>query len=455
MITTRSVLMIGLLTYQTIVCHAQTLQDTENASPPALSLSLRDAVKIALSAQGNYQLGIAAEAVNSAEAQAQQARGAFLPDIDTSLTGQNQILNLSAGGLQSLQIPISGFTVPTSSGQFSTIDARVHVRQDLMDFSASRRSSAAQASVATAKDETQEARDQVAARVARLYFGAQRAGSLVELQEQAVAADEASLQDATRRYAEGKALDIDVSHARTQEALAKQALLQAQLDRDRVRLELLSALNRSLDTPLKLAENQTLQEEQTQTPADVVGEALKARSDYLAQQERVKAAQFHDSSISSERLPTLVGFADAGSLGTTLANSIGTYEVGVSLKVPIFDRNTRAPQRAESQSLLRVEQLRLAQLGRLVELEVREALLKLEIARGQVKISLREVEVAKQELEHRQRLQQQGLAIDLQVSDAKLNLARANDDRSAAFSAWNEARVDLMLATGTIQSIAQ
>jgi outer membrane protein TolC len=105
--------------------------------------------------------------------------------------------------------------------------------------------------------------------------------------------------------------------------------------------------------------------------------------------------------------------------------------------------------------LLRVEQLRLAQLGRLVELEVREALLKLEIARGQVKISLREVEVAKQELEHRQRLQQQGLAIDLQVSDAKLNLARANDDRSAAFSAWNEARVDLMLATGTIQSIAQ
>ena len=159
----------------------------------------------------------------------------------------------------------------------------------------------------------------MAARVARLYFAAQRADSLVEMQQQAVATDEAFLQDATRRYAEGKALDIDVSHARTEEAAAKQGLLQAQLDRQRDRFELLTALNRSLDTPLKLTESQPFQDEQAQSPVDAVAQALKARSDFLAQQERVRAAQLHDSSITSQRLPSLVGFADAGSLGTTLS----------------------------------------------------------------------------------------------------------------------------------------
>ena len=93
--TTRTVLMTGLLMYQTIVCHAQAVQDIENAAAPALSLSLRDALRIALSAQGNYEIEISAEAVNSAEAQAQQARGLAV----------RALVSLQAPSSQSTRLP--------------------------------------------------------------------------------------------------------------------------------------------------------------------------------------------------------------------------------------------------------------------------------------------------------------------------------------------------------------
>jgi outer membrane protein TolC len=94
-------------------------------------------------------------------------------------------------------------------------------------------------------------------------------------------------------------------------------------------------------------------------------------------------------------------------------------------------------------------------LEKQVELEVRQALLKLDSARGQIDVSTKELDISREELNHRTRLLEQGVGGELEVADARLTLAQAEDARQAALYAWNEAHIELMQAMGTIRNLAQ
>jgi outer membrane protein TolC len=58
-------------------------------------------------------------------------------------------------------------------------------------------------------------------------------------------------------------------------------------------------------------------------------------------------------------------------------------------------------------------------------------------------------------LEHRRRRYAQGIGYQMDVNGAQAGLAKAADGRVAALHDWNEARVDLLEAMGTIRTLAQ
>ena len=97
----------------------------------------------------------------------------------------------------------------------------------------------------------------------------------------------------------------------------------------------------------------------------------------------------------------------------------------------------------------------MAQLRKQVEIEVREALLRLDMARGDVELSEARYQAAQDDLEHRRRRYAQGIGNQMDVNGAQAGLTRAADGRMAAFHDWNEARVDLLQALGTIRTLAQ
>ena len=97
----------------------------------------------------------------------------------------------------------------------------------------------------------------------------------------------------------------------------------------------------------------------------------------------------------------------------------------------------------------------MAQLRKQVEIEVREALLRLDMARGDVELSEARYKAAQDELEHRQRRYAQGIGAQMDVNGAQAGLAKAADARMAALHDWNEARVDLLQALGTIRTLAE
>lgn len=448
--TIRISLLIGVLLMPSVLLWAQ-----QKTPPPRLALSLREAVRMALSPQGSQSIGMAGESERSAEARLRASRSAFLPDIETSFTGQNQVLNLAAMGFGGVNVPIPGFVFPRSSGSFTTMDARVHVRENLIDLASMRRIKAARAGIETAKTQTDEVRDQVALQVAKLYVAAMRSASAVKLAEAIVASAESTLDEVSNRNAQGQAVTLDVSHARVHLASEKQRLTQAQLERGQAHLALLNALNRDLETPLDLTESLALTSDERWSVAQAMEVALKSRSEIISQKKRIEAARLNDASIHSERLPSVVGYADAGTLGTNISNTIGTYDVGISLRIPVFDGGRREARRAEVQAYIRQEELRTSQLEKQVEFQVRQALLKLDLARGQVETWAAEVEVAQQELDHRRRRYEQGVARETELTEARVNLARAADGYAAALCAFDEGRIELMQSMGTIRSLAQ
>jgi outer membrane protein len=420
---------------------------------PTLSLTLGDAVRLALSPRGNLSVDIADQSVVAAQARLRELKATDKPNVDFSFSAINERTNLDAFGFQSIHVP--GFTFPEGVGPFEVLESRIHIRQSLFDGENLHRKDAARAGIVVAQAETDEVRDQIAGHVALLYLMAQREASAVETAQALVKTAESTLKEIGDDNAEGHALGVDVSQARVEVAAAKQNLLKAQLEKARTEIELLNAMNKDLNTSLKLTDPLTFTA-QDMPPADqAVATALKARSEILTLEKKLQATSLNDVAIHSERLPTLAAYANAGSTGTSLPNSTGTYDARVTLTIPIFDGGRRESQRAEVISTFRQQELQLAQLRKQVEIEVREALLQMDLARGNVEVSEARLKAAKDTLDHRQRLVAQGAGSHMDLIGAQASLAKATDDHAAALLDWNDARVNLLQALGTIRTLAQ
>src|SRR5215472_8169432 len=112
------------------------LAGTVMAAP--LELSLRRAVQIATSPEGNARVQLSAESLKQAEARSKEVRAALLPDLSSAFNVQNQTRNLAAFGIH-ITSPIPGFSIPTFVGPFTRVDARASVTQSVFDIASIRR----------------------------------------------------------------------------------------------------------------------------------------------------------------------------------------------------------------------------------------------------------------------------------------------------------------------------
>jgi outer membrane protein TolC len=436
-----------LLAWYLSLLHAQAQQT------PPLSLSLRDAVRLALSPKGNLAVDVADQSVVVAQARLRESQATGKPNVDFSFNAVGERLSLDAAGLGSINEP--GLMFPRAVGPFDILESRVHIRQSLFDQEDLKRKEAARAGIVAAQTETDEVRDQIAGRVARLYFLVQRDASAVETAQALVATAESTLKEIGDHNAEGQALSVDVSQARVEVAAAKQDLLRSRLEKARAEIDLLNAMNLDLNTPLALTDPLTFVTQDMPPASQAVSTALQSRSEILALQKKLQATRLDDVAIHSERLPTLTGYANVGSTGTSLPKSTDTYDAGVTLNIPILDGGRRESQRAEVTATARQQELQMAQLRKQVEIEVREALLQMDLARGGVELSEARYRAAQDELEHRRRRYAQGIGSQMDVNSAQASLAKAADGRMAALFAWNDARLDLLQALGAIRTLAQ
>ena len=421
------------------------------AEPAPVDLSLKRAVEVAISAQGNTNIQLSGEALKQAQSRALQARAALLPDLEGAFNDRSQTVNLAAEGLTSIHLPFPGFTFPSLVGPFSTVDARLSVQQSVFDFASIRRFQASKVGVSAATQELDSTAETVAAQVARAYLAAVRADADVETANANVTLSDAVLTQAENQKKAGTGTGIEVTRAKVQLANDRQHLLVAENARRSAHLELLRAMGTPLSTEVRLTDKLGYVPIDAVTLEQAKAQALQARPDLKAQQQREENARLSASAVKMERMPSLAAFGDYGSSGISLDNNMPTRTYGISLKVPIFDGGRRDARRGEAASLYRSEQVRTGDLKQQIELDVRLALDGLRSAEDQVKVAKEGLELADSELTQARRRYDAGVANSLEVTDAQTRLERARDNETQALYNYNVARIDLAQAMGNMR----
>ena len=414
-------------------------------------LSLKRAVQIAVSPEGNTNIQLSAESLKQAQMRSLEARAALLPDIEGSVTTESRTENLAALGIH-VAAPIPGFTFPTFVGPFTTFDARATATQSVIDLGAVRRLQASKAAVTAARSDTDSAAELVAANTARAYLAGVKADADVETAQANVTLSDALLTQARNQKDAGTGTGIEITRASVQLANDRQHLLAAQNARRSTHMQLLRAMNMRLDTDLDLTDKLQYTPVDSVTLAGAREQAFSERADLRAQKDREENARLSDSAVRMQRFPSLGAFGDYGSIGTGPGDGLPTRTVGISLKVPIFNGGRREAERAESASQYRAEKTRTNDLKQQVELDVRLALDELQSAEDEVKVAQEGLALSENELAQARRRYEAGVATTVEVTDAQTRLERARDNQLAALYNFNVAKIDLAQAAGKVRA---
>jgi outer membrane protein len=415
-----------------------------------LRLSMKRAVEIALTPEGSPRVALALESVKQAQDEARIAKSAFLPTVDGQIQQQNETVNLRTFGINFPTVPIFGILIPSFVGPFSVFDARASAEQSVFSYVDFEKYKAAKLAAKATGTDLDTTRNQVSDQVARAYLATLRADAALETAQADVDLSNALLKLAQRQKEAGTGTGIEITRAQVQLANDQQKLLVADNDRRRAALQLLRAMGLDLDAEVALTDKLSYAEVNVATLEASLGQARKERTELKAQKQREDVAKLNFNSVGAERLPSASVFGNYGDTGLAIDTSRATRDVGVTVKVPVFDGFRREARRAESLSQYRQEKTRTHDLEQQIELDVRLALDSLRSAKAEVETAQEGLALAQNEVEQAQRRYQAGVTNSIEVTDAQTRLDRARDNQIAALYNYNLARIDLATATGTI-----
>lgn len=417
-----------------------------------IPLSLAQAVDIALSPDGNTRIRIAEELVRQAKALSVQSRAALLPNIDASVGQQNMTRNLAAFGIR-INLPIPGYESPTFVGPFNVFDARATASLNVLNLSSIRRYQASRKGIRQAEAEQEYAQDQVRSTVARVYLSLMKARASEDAARSSVALAERLLTLAEDQKSVGTGTGIEITRARVQLANERQRLLAARNEVKRACFQLLRTLGLDMDLNVEPIERMTYQPVEIHDPQQALQIAMESRADWKVQLKKEETARLNHSATWMERLPSVSLFADYGTIGSSINETVPTRAYGFAVQVPIFDGGRRDGRRAESSSRLRQEREILTDLREQIKLDIRLALDSLQSADLQVAAAEEGLKLAENELAQAQRRFKAGVGSSIEVTDAQTRLERARDNRIQALFIHNVARIDLHSAMGTIKQM--
>ena len=421
------------------------------ATAADLNLSLKEAIEIALSQEGSAEVQIAEETIREVQARSQQSRAELLPHLGASIGYQNKTRNLEAMGLQ----PSPLFRPPTLVGPFTTFDARANLTQTIFHLGSLRRFQASKVGVQVAETEKENIEEQTAAQVARFYLEALRNRARLDASQANLELATALADLAENQREAGMGTGIEVTRAQVQASNEQQRVLGAEQQYRQSLLRLLKLIGIRLDVNLTLTENLTNTPVQVADMREVLAIALRSRPDLQAHQKREEQADLDYRAARSDRIPSLSGFAGYGTIGSGIDSAIPTWNLGVSLELPVFDGGRVDARRAEVLSRLRRERIEGQDLRRKIELEIRLAFAGLNLAREQITVAEEGLQLAQQELEQARRRYQAGITSSIEVTDAQTRLERARENQITALFDYNLERINLGEAMGTIRSMIQ
>jgi outer membrane protein len=363
-----------------------TSQETIESSPAPLVLTLRGALAAAV--DNNPDVLLYKERIEAARGQVQTQLGAMLPNLSSNVRQTRQTQFRGIFGL-----------APVRSDPFSIFDVRLNASQNLFSVSLIQRWRASRETLHATEFESDVRKFDTMASVALLYMEGLKAMGMVKMHEANTLVMSELLGIVKQRQRGGVATGLDFVRLESQLANERQQIAAAQYDLQHAKFNLANLLGFPFEIPLVLADEFQPEVHDVPAPQGAVEEALENRPEVRAQYTRVHAMELTYSSITGERLPSLVAQGEYGLIGNRWNNTLDTYNMALLLQVPIFDGGQREGRIAESRSQLRQEALRLRSVLNQVKMEVHDGVASLAAAQEHVGIARFGMQAATKELE--------------------------------------------------------
>jgi outer membrane protein TolC len=407
----------------------------------ALNLTLRAALAAAV--DNNPDVLLYKERIEAARGQVQTQLGAMLPNLSSNVRQSRQTVFRGTFGLS-----------PVRSDPFSIFDARLNATQNLLSMSLIQRWRASRETLHVTEFESDIRKFDTMASVALLYMEGLKAMGMVKMHEANQLVMGELLGMVKQRQRGGVATGLDLARLEGQLANERQQIAAAQYEVQRAKFNLANLLGFAFEIPLLLTDEFQSEVRDVPVPHGAVEEALGNRPEVQAQYTRVRALELTYSSITGERLPSLVAQGDYGLIGNRGGNTLDTYNMMLLLQIPIFDGGQREGRIAESRSQLRQEALRMRSVLNQVKMEVHDAVASLAAAKEQVGIARIGMQAATKELElAKDRYAVISAASYFELTNGLSDVARARENLVNALFQLNTARVNLARATGSLNAL--
>ncbi len=424
-------------------------------------LSLRRAIELALS-PGIPKLELNKEQTAAAALKVREEKAATSLLVEASISDRAYRVDLAALGIQIPQFSqfISTIQLPQTVGPFSVLDPRIKATKALIDRAATKRVRAAQGGAGEQRSADNETREQIAAQTARVYFEAVRASQLAEVAGVSAELSRSFLRLATERKSTGLAVDRDIRRATIDLNANRQKLLAAQVEQARAVLRLLYLLNLDFHQTIELTDSSIPSAAPGITLDDALAAAQRKNPNLLIQEVRRENLRLSDDAVRAERLPTLSAFGDIGGVIVTpepsgagnLATGL-TWTAGVELKIPILDGHRRELEHANLMILMREQEIRQRDLQRQIELNVRLAFAGLAESKQELELAAESARAAELDLAEVRASHSTGSSNGLEVQEAEVKRAQAEDARIEALYRNTLARLALAEAIGSVSSL--
>ena len=425
--------------------------------PTVLPLSLGDAARLA--AQQSALAKGARLRADEAQAGVRQRRADLLPTLSSYVQEAGRTFNTSTLGID-FPTPPGQKPVFDPKGQvegpINTLDIRGRVQQNLLDFGALGRVRSAQAAARSSSADAEATAEQAATVASMAYVRAMRADADLHARQADTLLATDLLGIAQSQLRAGTGVGLDVTRARAQLAATRASLIASRNARDHARLDLLRSLSLPVETDIVLTDSLSTVAAATEPVPDepaLLAQALRARPDILAEEQRVRAARQGLSAINAERLPTLGLIADDGVIGKNGARLLNTYTWGLQVSIPIFDGFRREGRLQEQRSVVKEAEIRQHDVEQQAQADVRGAVLDLAAAREQLDAASERLRLAEQELAQARDRFNAGVAGNADVVNASLALTSSRTLVNDAETAYQLARVSLARATGSVTSL--
>lgn len=415
------------------------------ADPPALKLTLTEAVQMALRQNPKVQIA------NLSIAQSQEnqliARSGLLPQVNLNTSESVHRANIQT--LFGSSLP--GF--PEHIGPFWVAQAGLSGSVPIFDLTAWRRWQASREGVTGSRAEELTVREQNVQLVVSQYLGSLRAAADVKAAQSRVDLAKALFDQASDLQKNGVGTGIDTLRSNVQYQNERQRLIDSATELKTALLGLARLLNVDPHQSVELADESEFFHVRDYTADQTIERAFTERPEAKALNSQLRVAELQKKEAESARVPKLTLNGQWAQQGLTPASVIPTYEFDANVDVPLFTGGRIKAQTAVEDIEIKKLAQQQTDLRNQIALEVKTAIAQMDAAKNEVDVANQGVDLAREEVVEARDRFQAGVANNIEVVTAQDEFARANDNQIAALYRYNQARADLARATGQMESL--